>query len=640
MADLARITLITAFSCALYSAFASVVGITIKQKLFLTSARNGLFAVLIFFTLSTEVMIYALVTDNFSIVLVAQNSSESLPIIYKLASLYSSKEGSLMFWGWLISVLAIIFIWSKRKDNREIIPYAVGIFAILQTFFLMMLVFVVNVFEEASPIPADGIGLNPLLQNIGMLIHPALLFIGFACFAIVFAYSVAALLSGNLDSKWANGVRRWVLIAWGALGLGNIVGAWWAYVELGWGGYWVWDPVENAGFMPWLLGTALLHSIALQRKRDYLKKWSLALVIFTFIFTLLSPFITHGGIESPLHGFDDSPFTPYLLGFMLITTIIALGILIARRSHLVDANKPESLLSREGLFLLSNIVIVSIVGFIFAGTIAPGISHNLSLERSFFDWTAGPVLLILVFIMGICPLVAWHKTSTAVFMRRMIEPLTISCIVSVIILITGIGNWYAIAALVCGFPLLVIIKEWFQDIRARHLSAKESYARAYLSLIGSNRSRYGGSIVHIGIILITIGVIGSSFYSVEHTTTLNREESTSIYGYDIGYEELIIRADTEKTATIATISITKGNRQVASMFPEQDFWFDYNSNYSESAIRSNFAEDIVISLIEYDVQDKSTTFRIVINPLIMWIWIGGGILLLGGLIAFWPSWRS
>lgn len=524
MADIGYASLMLALIFAAYSAIVSIANVRRKSPALALSARNGLIATAVFYTLAIEAMLYALITDDFGIELVASHSSHDLSLIYKFTALYSDKAGSLLFWGWLVSVFAVILVWSRRRGFKDIMPHSVGVLAVILVFFLVLVTIVVNVFRENPHSLSDGLGLNPQLQNPGMAIHPPLLFLGYAGFAIVFAVGVGALIRGGEVDDWLSGIRRWALFAWGALGLANLAGAWWAHDVGGWGGYWAWDPVENAGLMPWLLGTALLHSVAAQRKRGYLKSWGIALIIFTFVFTLLSPFITHGGFEeSPLHGFADSPVPPYILSFMVIVLAGSFGLVFLRRGR-GRIDYPESLISREGALFLTNIVLGLITLLVLIGTVAPGIAdalgRNVAIERDFFDWSAGPAFLFLVLLMGICPLLKWRKSSLDILRGSLLYPVLLSAVAAMGVLIAGIGNWYALAALVCGFPLFGIAQELVRGARARHRAGGQNYIKAFLSLIWHDRPRYGGFIVHIGIILITVGVIGSSLCSDDFMVNL------------------------------------------------------------------------------------------------------------------------
>ena len=640
MADIGHVTLIIALALAAFSAAASVVGTRAGSRRLVVSARNSTFIVFGLFTLALAIILYSFITKDFSVKIIAEHASRDLPAGYSLSALYADKAGSIFFWGWLISLLTAWLAVQNRDNHQPMMSYALAILAIVEVSFIALVTFGVNVFEKHPSPPTDGFGLNPLLQNLGMLVHPPLMYLGFAGFALVFALVTAALITRSPGKKWSSEVQGWALFAWCALGLGNLVGMWWAYNELGWGGYWAWDPVENAGLMPWLLGTAFLHSIAVRRRKNYLHTWSLLLIIFTFVFTLLSPFITHGGIESPLHGFYNSPFPPYVLAIMLVTLLSSLILVYKRRKNLGGEEKPASLISREGAFLITDVLLVVLVFIILAGTVLPRVVEALGgakivLGRSFFDRACGPIMLFLVFLMGVCPLLGWGKAAWHPIKRNFLYTFPVTIVVAIIILISGIGNWYAVAAIICGFPLCTICLEWYRGTRARHYSSKENFFQAFLSLINSNRARYGGFLAHIGVILIALGIIATSFYSVERTVTLNIGESMSIGKYELTYNELMLKQDNARVSAIADISVNRNGRLTGVMHPSYDYWFNHGDYFTEVAVRTTPAEDLFVSLVwaSYDPKDKSATFRVLINPLIVWIWVGGGFFLLGGVVA-------
>jgi len=641
MTEIGHIALIIAFLVAVFSAVASVIGVRVNSRRLVASARIGVLAVSGLFTLALAIILYAFVTKDFSLRIVAEHASQDLPAIYTLSALYADKAGSMFFWGWLISLFTAMLSLQKNNYYQKIKPYALSILTIVEIFFIALVTFVVNIFEKLPSPPVDGWGLNPLLQNFGMLVHPPLLYLGFAGFAVVFALVIAALITCSPSSEWNIGVRDWAIFAWCALGIGNLVGMWWSYNELGWGGYWAWDPVENAGLMPWLLGTAFLHSIVMRRQRNYLQTWSYYLIIFVIAFTLLSPFITHGGIESPLHGFYGSPFPPYILAAILIAVIGSLWLLYIRRQYLEGEQRPASYISREGAFLLTNIILAFLVFIIFTGTVLPKVIEALGgtrivIDRSFFDRTCGPIMLVLVFLMGVCPLLGWGKSAWHSMKRNLLYTLLATMVITIVILLSGIGNWYAAAAIICGFPLVTICLDWYRGTRARHRTSKKNYIRAFFSLLNSNRARYGGFLAHIGIILIALGIIASSFYDIEKTVTLNIDESMNVGEYKLTYNELTLKQDKTKVSAIASMSVSQNGRLTGVMHPSYDYWFRHKTHFAEVAVRTTPAEDLFISLVwtSYDPEDKSATFRVLVNPLVVWIWVGGGFFLLGGVVAF------
>ncbi|MFC1926388.1 heme lyase CcmF/NrfE family subunit [Chloroflexota bacterium] len=641
MATIGYTTLIVALIVAISSVIAALVGARRGSSTLSSSARTGILAVTVLYTLAMAILLYAFITKDFSLKIISQHSSQDLPTIYTLSALYADKTGSIFLWGWLISILAAVLALQKHNVQQHIMPYAFAILAIIEVFFLVLVTILSNVFAVNPTVPADGYGLNPLLQSFAMLIHPPLLYLGFAGFAVVFAVTMSALINRSTGSEWIVSIRRWSLFAWCMIGLGNLIGMWWAYIELGWGGYWAWDPVENAGLMPWLLASAFLHSIALRRQRNYLQTWSLALIIFTFVFTLLSPFITHGGIESPLHGFVGSSFPAYILAAMLVTLVASLTLLYFRRKGLNKEQQPLSFFSRERAFLLTNIILVVIVFLTLAGTVLPSViealgGSRLVLDRGFFDRWCGPIMLALVLLMGICPLLGWGKSHWNSIKPFLLFTLPVILVIAVVVLITGVGNWYALLALVCGFPLLTILLEWFRSTRARHQSQGVNYIKAFFSIFWGRRARYGGFIVHIGIILITIGIVGSSIYDIERTATLDTGESMEIGKYQLTYDELTLRGDAVKMRAIASISVSSNGRFITTMYPEYDKWFKTKQTISEVAIRTTATEDLFVSLAwtSFDLENTLATIRVLVNPLIVWIWVGGGLLLLGGVVSF------
>ena len=644
MIDLGHIALILAFVSAIASLIASIVNMRKGSARLAAGAQGGLILVAALYTLSMVAMIYAFITKDFSLKIVSDNASTELPAHYSFTAIYADKAGSVFFWGWLVSLFTVILTFQKRNKYKPLMPYAVSILSVILAFFLALVTLVADVFEKNSTIPTEGLGLNPLLQNFGMLLHPPLLYIGFAGFAVVFAFVIAALINRNAAAEWVGGIRRWTLFAWCTLGIGNLLGMWWSYNELGWGGIWAWDPVENAGLMPWLLGTAFVHSIAILWKRKYLYTWSFALIIFTFVFTLLSPFITHGGIESPLHGFLASNYPPYLLAAIIITLAGSIGLLYFRRRGFKDEHKPSSLISKEGAFLATNILFVVLVFVILVGVVFPQIREgvgggSVSLNRSFFDWVCGPIMLAVVFFIGICSMLEWRKASWNAVKRNLAYTLIPAVVVAIAILISGIGNWYAVAALVCGLPLFNILLEWYRGTRARHRNRGWNYLSTFFSLIWSSKSRHGGFIVHIGIILITLGVVGSTIYDIEETATLDIGESMTIGGYELIYNGLTLDEQETKLSATADISVARGDRLVGTVSPQINYWFYRMESYAEVAVRTTPAEDLFVSMVwtSFDTSDESATFRAMVNPLVVWMWIGGGFILLGGIIAFWPE---
>jgi len=641
-AEIGQVAVILAFLAALASAVVAGIGARKGSPRLISIARISVISIAALYSLALVTAVFAFLTRDFSLTIVSRHVDSSLPAAYALSALYADKGGSILLWGWLISLFSALIALRKHDYDNSILPHVLCILAAIQLFFLAMVTFVVNVFEKNPTPVAEGIGLNPLLQNAAMLVHPPMLYLSFAAVSVVFAIVIAALITRTPGTQWVNWVRRWTLFGWCTLGLGNLIGMWWSYNELGWGGYWAWDPVENSGLMPWLLITAFVHSISVQRQRNHLHRWSLLLAIFTFEFTLLIPFITHGGIESPLHGFLESYFPPYILAAILVTLAGSLGLVyIRRRDFQKEEERSFSLVSREGAFVATNIILVLLTVVVLVGTVLPQVVElfggtKIAIDRSFFDQVAGPIMLLLVFFMGVCPLLGWAKTSWQSIRSTLLISLLATLLVVVIVLVVGGGKWYVVSAAVCCFPAFTILLELFLRVKARYRSQKENYLRVLLALLNSNRPRYGGFLVHIGIILITLGIVVSSFYSVENTATLDIGQSMTVGEYDLTYEELLFKQDNMKVSAIATLSMSSQGRQISRVYPENNYWFNYRDFFAEVSVRTTPAEDVFVSLVwtSFDPQDTSATIRVLVNPLVVWIWLGGVFLVLGGAIAF------
>jgi len=645
MADIGYIALFLALVASIYSAIAYIFGVRGRHPALIESARNSLLAVCGLVSISVAVLVYALVTHDFQIEYVASYTSRDLSLPYLISALWAGNDGSLLFWGWLLSLFAAVVVLQKRDIGKELVPYAASIIMATQAFFLILLLLVSNPFQKLALIPAEGMGLNPLLENPGMIIHPPMLLIGYVGFTIPFAFAIAALLSRKLGDEWLITIRRWTLLAWLFLGVGNLIGAWWAYVELGWGGYWVWDPVENAGFMPWLVATAFLHSIMMQRRRGMLKVWNMVLIILTFSLTIFGTFLTRSGILSSVHTFSESALGPFFLVFIGITLFGSLGLLYYRSEELKGEAEMESLVSRESTFLLNNLLLVGAAFAIFLGTVFPVISEavrgvKISVGAPFFNQVNGPIFLAIILLTGICALIGWRRASTKNLVRNFLWPLVVALILVIGLFFLGIREWYALVAFsVCGFVISTILYEWFRGTRARHRMRAENYLKAFWGLIWANRPRYGGYIVHIAIILIAVGIIGSSFYNVEKEATLMPGELMTIKNYTLTYENIDQYETESKTVVTATLSVYNQGKLIGKLTPEKYFHRSYEQAVTEVAIRSTLLEDLYVILIGWD-EDGTTAFKVLVNPLVNWIWIGGVVFVLGGLIAFWPERRK
>ncbi len=645
MADIGYIALFLALITAVYAATAFIIGTKRKNLALTQSAGNSLLAICGLVSIAVAILLYALVSHNFRIEYVAAYTSRDMSLTYLISAFWAGNDGSLLFWSWLLSILTIIVVRQRRDVGKELVPYAVAILTITQAFFLFLMITEANPFHKLSFTPADGRGLNPLLENPGMLFHPPSLLTGYVGLSIPFAFAMAALLTGRLGDEWIVTVRRWTLLAWLSLGIGNLIGAWWAYVELGWGGYWAWDPVESASFMPWLTATAFLHSIMMQRRRGILKIWNMVLVTLTFSLSIFGTFLTRSGILTSVHTFGESGLGPFFAAFILIALFGSLGLVFYRSEALKSEAEMESFVSRESTFLLNNLLLVGVAFATFLGTVFPVLSEavrgvKISVGPPFFNQVNGPILLAVILLAGICTLIGWRRASVRNLMRNFLWPLVAAVVLGIILFIVGVREKYALLVFpACGFVAFTIFSEWLRGSQARHHMKSENYLKAFWNLIGANRPRYGGYIVHLGIVLMAIGVAGSSLYGAESEATIKTGESMSIRNYTLNYDNIDTYETESKQITTTTLSVFKNGKQIGQLFPEKILHRSYDQPVTEVAIRTNLREDLYIILVSWS-DDGSTVFKVLVNPLVSWIWIGGLFVVAGGLVAFWPESRK
>ena len=653
MAEIGYISLITALLASIYSIGANIFGSRTNRPNIISGANKSILISTVLFTISAVILIIALVSHQFQIEYVASYSSSDMTLPYLISALWAGNAGSLLFWGWIISISATVVILRKRRQGQELVPYATVIIMAVQSFFLLLLIFAQNPFAKLDFIPTDGSGLNPLLENPGMIFHPPTLLAGYAIFVVPFAFAIAALIKRKLDKDWLVAVRRWTLLGWLLLGVGNLIGAWWAYAELGWGGYWGWDPVENAGLMPWLMATAFVHSIMIQKRKGVLKLWSLLLIILTFILVIFGTFITRSDILHSVHTFGETAVSSFFFTFLITVFVGSLSLLIYRRKDLKDDTEIGTLFSREGAFLLNNIFLFIATFVVFWGTIFPTISElisgtSISVATSYFNQVAIPFLLAIVLLSGICILITWRQVSAKMLKLNILWS-TIAALVVVIVLVAfGTRHWYAlIIYFICSFVIWALLSQWFREIAALSRAKAITWINACWSLLVANRSRYGGFIVHIAIIIITIGVVGSSLFDVEGEAELLTGESITVNEYAITFKGLIPKGDESKMIVAAELDVYRGDKFIGNMHPQVIIHRNFEQPVSEVAIRSTLSEDLYLILASWEtvtLTDGSQTYRAglsaFVNPLVIWIWIGGGVFLFGGLVAFWPERRD
>jgi cytochrome c-type biogenesis protein CcmF len=652
--DLGQISAMLALACAAYSAVAAAAGARLRRPGLVRSATRGVIATGCLIVLMTGALLYALWTHDFAVKYVAQFSNLEVPRVFDLSSLWAGQAGSLMFWCLLLNLFAVLALWQNRgrlgDGTRALMPWVVAVLMGYQVFFLGLINFVVESPWVRLPVPpADGQGLMPLLQNPTMLIHPPTLYLGYVAYSVPFAFAMAALITGRVGDEWIQATRRWVLLAWFFNGCGLLLGANWAYNELGWGGYWAWDPVENVALLPWLTGTAFLHSAMIQQRRGMLKIWNMALISATFCLTLFGTFMNRSGIESSVHAFETRGLGVPFITLIGVTLLGAAILLYRRLPGLSATNRIDSIFSRESAFLANNLLLVGVAFAVFWGTIYPilsvalrGPAGQVTVGAPFFNRVTGPLFLPLLLFMAAGPLLSWRKASTENLRRNLLRPLVAAALVVVGSLVALRSLSAALSFGVCAAVVFTVGMEFYRGTRVKRRATGYSWLHALVHLVDSNHGRYGGYLVHLGIALVALGVTGSTLLKVENQATVRLGQSMTVGEY----RATPVRVTLRTIAGIgpqwtATVQITKGGRPVTTLqpglilFQNQD-----NQPVSVIGLRSTPLQDIYVTLVQPSSDLKTVRLHVLINPLLWWVWAGGLVVILGGIVAFTPNARE
>jgi cytochrome c-type biogenesis protein CcmF len=726
-ASLGSAALALAFAAMLFAVAAALAGRKGDERWVLAS-RRAVYGACALLTLCVVLIEIAFANDDFSLNIVQQHSSIETPSFYKLAAMWSSQEGSLLLWAWVLSIASLLALYATRNRLREIVPYATAVMAGVASFFTGLMLFAggVNPFATLDPAPADGIGLNPLLQHPSMMIHPPMLYSGYVAFTIPFAFAVGALVTRRLDASWIRATRRFALIAWALLGFGLLLGARWSYTELGWGGYWAWDPVENAALMPWLVGTAFLHSIMVQEKRGMLKVWNACLIVATFSLALLGTFLVRSGVLQSIHAFGDSTVGPYILGLIAVVLIGSTALIVSRLDDLRSEKRIDSLASREAVFIVNNLLLVALCATIFWGTFFPLISElftgtKSSLAAPWFDRYTTPLAILLVLFTGIGPLLAWRRVSWATAKRVFLVPsIAAAALATALLLFSDAAHkpWAFALFVFAGFSLVGIGQEFWRGAAARRSLRGGSMPAALIAIVSRNRRRYGGYIVHVGVAVLLIGIAASSSFQTKRDVNLRPGQSAVVDGRKVTYVRPTATVDKLALSVGAILRISKGDEAftlhptrrfyrptggegggVSSYFGGEsdseiglkpglgsDFWTANQPSIVGLQRHARAADEVLgkclrggpnvpsecrtigalmqaslanprlrpqaLARIEqlqletakqiaagYVSEGAPSTFRVIVNPLVTWMWIGGLIALAGALIALWPMRR-
>jgi cytochrome c-type biogenesis protein CcmF len=725
MASLGSVLLALAFIAAVGAGVLALLGRNGDERR-VEISRRVVYAFCGLLTACVVIIEIAFASNDFSFKIVQEHSSLETPTFYKLAAMWSSQEGSLLLWAWVLSIASSLALWATRRKLREIVPWATAVLMGVAAFFTGLMLFAPDVqpFSTVGHAPADGIGLNPLLQHPSMMIHPPMLYSGYVAFTVPFAFAIGALVTRRLDAEWIRAIRRFAPVAWLCLGFGILLGARWSYAELGWGGYWAWDPVENAALMPWLLGTAFLHSIMVQEKRGMLKVWNACLVVGTFSMALLGTFLVRSGVLQSIHAFGDNTVGPYILGLIGVVVIGSTLLIVSRLDDLRTPKRIDSLFSRESVFLVNNLLLVGLTAVVFWGTFFPLISelftgNKASLAAPWFDRYTTPLAIGLVLFTGVGPLLAWRRVSWASARRVFRAPLAVAAAAAVaLLLFTDASHkpWAMALFVLAAFALTGLAQEFWTGAAARRRLSGESTPQALVGLVARNRRRYGGYIVHVGVIVLLIGVAASSSFQTNRDVDLKPGESTVVDGREITYVKPIVKVDSEKYTFASLLRVREGGT-VSYLKPSQRFFrptgvsvgtiesYFAGESTSEVGLEAGLKQDLWIAprVDVVDVQKRAraadrgfrscvkgapgtppqckalgammraaaanpalraqalnqisklqsiaagrvarsylgdnatVTFKVIVNPLVTWMWIGGLIALAGALIAIWPT---
>src|SRR5579875_3243545 len=647
MENLGSLAILLAFCAAIYAAVASVAGRIRRKPFLVVSGARAVYAIWLLITIGSAILVYAMMTGDFRFAYVAEHSNKAMPMLYKFAAWWGGQEGSLLFWSWLLATYTAIVAYTNRRKHRDLMPYVIGVLATVQTFFLLMNNFVANPFQMLAEdklivsVP-DGNGLSPLLQYPAMAIHPPMLYLGYVGFAVPFAFAIASLITRQPGEGWIHTTRRWTLVTWLFQSTGIMLGAAWAYHVLGWGGYWAWDPVDNASLLPWLSGTAFLHSVMVQERRGMLKVWNVVLVIITFFLSIFGTFLTRSGIIQSVHAFAQSNIGSYFAVFLAVIALVSLTLLFLRLDFLKSENRLDSVISRESGFLFNNWILLAAVLAVLWGTIFPIISkavenQTVTVGPPFFNKVMVPIGLLLLFLTGAGPLLAWRKTSFQSIKRNFVAPLIFAGIVGVILFFAGVRHLYTWMSLfLCAFVAASIIGEFYKGARTRMKSSKENFFSAVYNLTMRNTRRYGGYVVHFGIVLIFVGLAGQAF----------RFETQGLMGPGdiLRAKDYLFRCESFSSGQRAnyeyervSLAVTEDGHALTVMHPERRFFIAEQQPLSHVALRSDLARDLYVVMAGRDPDSGKAIIHVIINPLVQWVWIGGMVVLLGTILALIPS---
>ena len=642
MADLGAISLWIALALAAYSTVGSVAGKLRLSPALVESAQSAMYAAGLALMVATLSLVVSFISRDFEIAYVAAHSDLAMANKFTWVAFYAGNEGSLLYIATILSIMSAVAVWRAPEKFKDALPYTTAILMLTLTFFVAVMAVMANPFDKLPFVPLDGDGINPLLTHFGMFFHPPALMAGLIGITVPFAFAIGSLLAGKTGDEWVDAGRVWGMVSWVLLAGGLLLGSWWAYTILGWGGFWFWDPVENAAFMPWLGITAFIHSIMVQKRRGMFRMWNIVLINVAFGLALYGMFMNRGGSVPSVHSFGASQLGWIFLLFLAVGVIVPFAIFIWRYPLLKSAQNLDSMLSREAAFLVNNMLLLAIAFVTLWGTVYPLLSRltndeEITVARPFYDQVNGPLMLGLVFLMGVGPLIPWRKAGMASLRRSLLPPVVGGLLTVGILAALGLHKDYALIAFgLATFVTTGILMEWFRGTRSRHRNSGENYVTAFFRLIAANRPRYGGYIVHLSVVMVTLGIVGTSFFGVQRDVVLSIGESTTINDYELVYLGTVEVQKSNRTEFTSTVQVFRDGELLDTLRTKRAFYPSFNMAATAAAIRSTPVEDLYVVPSE-NLPDGSVGFRVLVNPLIWWMWVAGPVMVLGTVIALWPQ---
>jgi cytochrome c-type biogenesis protein CcmF len=647
MENLGSLALLLAFCVAIYSALASVVG-RIKRKPYLVvSGQRGVYAVWVLITVASGILVHALMVSDFRFAYVAEHSNRAMPLLYKYAAWWGGQEGSLLLWSWLLATYSMVVAFTNRRRHRSFMPYVTGVLLTVQIFFLVLNNFVANAFHMVTmdgrvAALQDGNGLNPLLQYPAMAIHPPMLYLGYVGFAVPFAFAIGSLITRQQGDAWIFTTRRWTLVTWLFQSTGVMLGMAWAYHVLGWGGYWGWDPVENASLLPWISGTAFLHSVMMQEKKGMMKIWNIVLVSSTFFLCILGTFLTRSGVVQSVHAFAESSIGRYFVAFLALGIAATIYLILERLDYLKSEAQLESVVSRESSFLFNNLILLASCFAVLWGTLFPVISatfsgDQISLDADWYNRLMVPIGLFLLFLTGVGPLFSWRKTSVDSLRRNFQWPGAAAVLLVGALIAAGVRSFYALISFgFCLFVALTVFAEFYKGSKSIAAKNNMNFVRAAVELTHRNTRRYGGYIVHMGIVLMFIGFTGQAF-KLSDVKELNNGDSMKIGHYNLRMANLEHGENDNYQWDRATVDVVKDGNDLGLLRPEKRFYKASRQSTSEVGIRVRPNEDLYLNFGGMSDDNQRAVIQAYVNPLVSWVWVGGLVLIGGTLICLVPA---